>query len=199
MKPLLTDILYNGHLPAADNSNCTNSLCHSHNTKKPPCSGHLSVPANGHFWLHQTQVLPLNSGQNGRGPVLNQQDWAKNGWGHLKSGWGEEDSACAHAWQRSCKRRLWAFLPVIDDLPAFVLLISMVRSPPILLLPSSHSPPVPFLSYCPLPPALSKLTFSTLQFSPGPSHHSLTLMPLSPSLKALDRDPVTPSSHVSSI
>ena len=57
----------------------------------------------------------------------------------------------------------------------------MVRSPPILLLPSSHSPPVPFLCYCPLPPALSKLTFSTLQFSP-PSHHSLTLMPSSPSL-----------------
>ena len=102
------------------------------------------------------------------GPVLNQQDWAKNGWGHLKSGWGEEDSACAHAWQRSSKRRLCAFLPVIDDLPAFVLLISLVRSPPILLLPSSHSPPVPFLSYCPLPPALSKLTFSTLQFSPPP-------------------------------
>ena len=79
----------------------------------------------------------------------------------------------------------------IDDLPAFVLLISMVRSPPILLLPSSHSPPVPFLSYCPLPPALSKLTFSTSN-SP-PSHHSLTLMPSSPSLKALD--PVTPSPH----
>ena len=30
------------------------------------------------------------------GPVLNQQDLAKNGWGHLKSGWGEVDSVCAH-------------------------------------------------------------------------------------------------------
>ena len=45
VKPLLTDILYNGHLPATDNSNCTNSLCHSHNTKEaslqrtPLCSG----------------------------------------------------------------------------------------------------------------------------------------------------------------
>ena len=41
VEPLLTDILYNGHLPATDNSNCTNS----HNTKEaslqrtPLCSG----------------------------------------------------------------------------------------------------------------------------------------------------------------
>ena len=76
---------------------------------------------------------------------------------------------------------------MIDDLPAFVLLISMVRSPPILLLPSSHSPPVPFLSYCPLPPALSKLTFSTLQFSPlltTPSLLCLYLLPLKPSIQS---------------
>ena len=127
--------------------------------------------------------------------MLNQQDLAKNGWGHHKSGWGEVDSACAHAWHRSCKKTLSleaAFLPVIDDLPAFVLLISMVRSPLILLLPSSLSPPVPFLSYCP-PSFLPSL--SPPSNSP-PSHHSLTLMPLSPSLKALN--PVTPSPHVSS-
>ena len=123
------------------------------------------------------------------------QDLAKNGWGHLKSGWGEVDSACTHAWHRSCKKSLSfeaAFLPVIDDLPAFVLLISMVRSPLILLLPSSLSPPVPFLSYCPPP---SSPLFLHPPILP-PSHHSLTLMPSSPSLKALD--PVTPSPHVSS-
>ena len=45
VEPPITDILYNGHLPATDNSNCTNSLCHSHNTKEaslqrtPLCSG----------------------------------------------------------------------------------------------------------------------------------------------------------------
>ena len=106
VKPLLTDILYNGHLPATDNSNCTNSLCHSHNTKEaslqrtPLCSGErtLLTAPNSSF----TSELRTKWA----GPVLNQQDWAKNGWGHLKSGWGEEDSACAHAWQRSCKRRL---------------------------------------------------------------------------------------------
>ena len=126
-----------------------------------------------------------------------QQDLAKNGWGHHKSGWGEVDSACAHAWHRSCKKTLSleaAFLPVIDDLPAFVLLISMVRSPLILLLPSSLSPPVPFLSYCP-PSFLPSL--SPAPSNSPPSHHSLTLMPSSPSLKALN--PVTPSPHVSSI
>ena len=91
-----------------------------------------------------------------------------------------------------CKSLEAAFLPVIDGLPAFVLLISMVRSPPILLLPSSLSPPVPFLSYCPPP---SGPLFLHPPILP-PSHHSLTLMPSSPSLKALD--PVTPSPHVSS-
>ena len=129
--------------------------------------------------------------------MLNQQDLAKNGWGCLKSGWGEVDSACAHAWHRSCKKTLSleaAFLPVIDDLPAFVLPISMVRSPLILLLPSSLSPPVPFLSYC--PPSSGPLFLSTLQFSPLLTIPSLRLMPSSPSLKALD--PVTPSPHVSS-
>ena len=72
---------------------------------------------------------------------------------------------------------------MIDDLPAFVLLISMVRSRPILVLPSSHSPPVPFLSYCPLPPALSKLTFSTLNsppFSPLPHSYAFISFPKSP-------------------
>ena len=90
---------------------------------------------------------------------------------------------------RSCKSLEAAFLPVIDGLPAFVLLISMVRSPLILLLPSSLSPPVPFLSYCPPP---SGPLFLHPPILP-PSHHSLTLMPSSPSLKALD--PVTPSPH----
>ena len=71
----------------------------------------------------------------------------------------------------------------------------MMRSPAILLLPSSHSPPVPFLSYCPLPPALSKLTFSTLQFSPLIATPSLSYAFIS-FPKALD--PVTPSPHVSS-
>ena len=68
-------------------------------------------------------------------------------------------------------------MPVIDDLPAFVLLISMVRSPLILLLPSSFSPPVPFLSYCPLPLALS---FSTLQFSPFPHSYAFVFFPTCP-------------------
>ena len=71
-----------------------------------------------------------------------------------------------------------AFLPVIDDLPAFVLLISKVRRPPL-------SPPVPFLSYCPLPPALSYLLHPPIELFSPPSHHSLTLMPSSPSLKPL--------------
>ena len=49
VEPLLTDILYNGHLPATDNSNCTNSLCHSHNTKEaslqrtPLCFGERTL------------------------------------------------------------------------------------------------------------------------------------------------------------
>ena len=93
------------------------------------------------------------------GPVLNQQDLAKNGWGHLKSGWGEVDSACAHAWHRTGVVRAAAFLPVIDGLPAFVLLISMVRSPLILLFPLQCLSSLTAL----LLPALS---FSTLQFSP---------------------------------
>ena len=139
--------------------------------------------------------LTSELGTKWAGAVLNQQDLAKNGWGHLKSGWGEVDSTCAHAWHRSCKKTLSleaAFLPVIDDLPAFVLLISMVRSPLILLLPSSLSPSVPFLSYCPPP---SRPLFLHPPILP-PSHgHSLTLMPSSPSLNALD--PVTPSPHVS--
>ena len=129
--------------------------------------------------------------------MLNQQDLAKNGWGHLKSGWGEVDSACAHAWHRSCKKTLSleaAFLPVIDDLPAFVLLISMVRSPLILLLPSSLPLfPLQCLSTSPLLLALALFLHPPIL---PPSHHSLTPMPSSPSLKALD--PVTPSPHVSS-
>ena len=124
--------------------------------------------------------------------MLNQQDLAKNGRGHLKSGCGEVDSACTHAWHKKTLSLEAAFLPVIDDLPAFVLLISMVRSPLILLLPSSLSPPVPFFSYCPPP---SGPLFLHPPILP-PSHHSLTIMPSSPSLKALD--PVTPSPHVSS-
>ena len=72
------------------------------------------------------------------------------------------------------------------------MLISMVRSPLILLLPSSLSPPVPFLSYCP-PPSSPLFLHPQPPILP-PSHHSLTLMPSSPSLKALD--PVTPSPHV---
>ena len=116
------------------------------------------------------------------GPVLNQQDLAKNGWGHHKSGWGEVDSACARAWHRSCKKTLSleaAFLPVIDDLPAFVLLISMVKSPLILelLLPSSLSPPVPFLSYCP-PFFLPSL--SPPPFSPFPHSYAFVTFPKSP-------------------
>ena len=71
--------------------------------------------------------------------------------------------------------------------------LSMVRSPLIRLLPSSLSPPVPFLSYCCPPP--SGPLFLHPPILP-PCHHSLTLMPSSPSLKALD--PVTPSPHVSS-
>ena len=162
--------------------------------------------------------------------MLNQQDLAKNGWGHHKSGWGEVDSACAHAWHRSCLSLEAAFLPVIDDLPAFVLLISMVRSP--------HNPPPPFLSFpssafplllpplvsctrpylclylgggaenilCPTPKMKAEIRSGARDYCPPPScplflhppipppppsHHSLTLMPSSPSLKALN--PVTPS------
>ena len=113
--------------------------------------------------------------------MLNQQDLAKNGWGHLKSGWGEVDSACAHAWHRSCKSLEAAFLPVIDGLPAFVLLISMVRSPLILLLPSSLSPPVPFLSYCPpsFRPSLSPSSNSP-PFSPFPHSYAFVSFPKSP-------------------
>ena len=71
---------------------------------------------------------------------------------------------------------------MIDDLPAFVLLISMVRSPPILLLPSSHSPPVPFLSYCPLPPALSipSPPSNSPPFSPLPHSYAFISFPKSP-------------------
>ena len=117
--------------------------------------------------------------------MLNQQDLAKNGWGHLKSGWGEVDSACAHAWHRSCKKTLSleaAFLPVIDDLPAFVLLISMVRSPLILLLPSSLSPPVPFLSYCTPPSGPSSLSppSNSPPFSPFPHSYAFVTFPKSP-------------------
>ena len=82
------------------------------------------------------------------------------------------------------------------DLPAFVLLISMVKSPLILLLPSSLSPPVPFLSlYCPPP---SSPLFLHLPILP-PSHHSLTLMPSSPSLKLSIQSPPPPMFQVSSI
>ena len=56
VKPLLTDILYNGHLPAMDNSIVPTHFAIATIQKKPPCSGHLSVPANGHFWLHQSQI-----------------------------------------------------------------------------------------------------------------------------------------------
>ena len=117
--------------------------------------------------------------------MLNQQDLAKNGWGHLKSGWGEVDSACAHAWHRSCKNTLSleaAFLPVIDDLPASVLLISMVRSPLILLLPSSLSPPVPFLSYCPPPsgPLFLHPRIHSPPFSPSPHSYAFVFFPKSP-------------------
>ena len=74
VEPLLTDILYNGHLPATDNSNCTNSLCHSHNTKEaslqrtPLCSGKrtlLAVPNSN---------LTSELRTKWAGPVLNQQD-----------------------------------------------------------------------------------------------------------------------------
>ena len=126
--------------------------------------------------------------------MLNQQDLAKNGWGHLKSGWGLVDSACAHAWHRSCKKTLSleaAFLPVIDDLPAFVLPISMVRSPLILLLPSSLSPPVPFLSYC--PPPSGPLFLSTLQFSPfSPFPHSYAFVTFPKSPRARSSHPLPP-------
>ena len=118
------------------------------------------------------------------GPVLNQQDWAKNGWGHLKSGWGEVDSACAHAWQRVV-RRLWAWRQLSwysdDDLPAFVLLISMVRRLLILLLfpPPPHPP-----ALLPSPPSNSP------PFTPLPHSYAFVFLPKTP--------PVTTSPHVSS-
>ena len=74
VEPLLTDILYNGHLPATDNSNCTNSLCHSHNTKEaslqrtPLCSGERTL------FAAPNSNLTSELRTKWAGPVLNQQD-----------------------------------------------------------------------------------------------------------------------------
>ena len=81
MEPLLTDILYNGHLPAMYNINCTNSLCHSHNTEEASLALQTILAAPNSNLTSELRT-------KWAGPVLNQQDWAKNGWGHLKTGWG---------------------------------------------------------------------------------------------------------------
>ena len=116
--------------------------------------------------------------------MLNQQDLAKNGWDHLKSGWGEVDSACTRAWHKSCKKTLSlkaAFLPVIDDLPAFVLLINGEKSPnprpPFLSFPSSA-----FLLFILPPsfqPSLSPPSNSP-PFSPFPHSYAFVSFPKSP-------------------
>ena len=83
---------------------------------------------------------------------------------------------------------------MIDDLPAFLLLISINGE-------KSPNPPPPYLSFPSsafpllLPPSFRPSLSPPPDPILPPSYHSLTLMPSSPSLKALD--PVTPSPHVS--
>ena len=90
-----------------------------------------------------------------------------------------------------------AFLPVIDDLPTFVLLISMVRRLLILLLF-----PLQCLSSLTAPSLRPSLTFSTLQlnysppFSPLPHSYAFVSLPKTPPVKS--PSPPPPLAHVSS-
>ena len=78
-----------------------------------------------------------------------------------------------------------AFLPVVDDLPTFVLLISMVRRLLILLLF-----PLQCLSSLTAPSLRPSLTFSTLQlnysppFSPLPHSFAFVSLPKTPPVKS---------------
>ena len=86
-----------------------------------------------------------------------------------------------------------AFLPVIDDLPTFVLLISMVRRLLILLLF-----PLQCLSSLTAPSLRPSLTFSTLQlnysppFSPLPHSYAFVSLPKTPPVKSPFLSPPPP-------
>ena len=88
-----------------------------------------------------------------------------------------------------------AFLPVIDDLPTFVLLISMVRRLLILLLF-----PLQCLSSLTAPSLWPSLTFSTLQlnysvsppFSPLPHSYAFVSLPKTPPVKSPFLSPPPP-------
>ena len=86
-----------------------------------------------------------------------------------------------------------AFLPVIDDLPTFVLLISMVRRLLILLLF-----PLQCLSSLTAPSLRPSLTFSTLQlnysppFSPLPHSYAFVSLPKTPPVKSPSPPPPPP-------
>ena len=93
-----------------------------------------------------------------------------------------------------------AFLPVIDDLPTFVLLVSMVRRLLILLLF-----PLQCLSSLTAPSLRPSLTFSTLQlnysppFSPFPHSYAFVSLPKTPPVKSpFLPPPPPPPAHVSS-
>ena len=86
-----------------------------------------------------------------------------------------------------------AFLPVIDDLPTFVLLISMVRRLLILLLFSLQC-----LSSLTAPSLRPSLTFSTLQLnysppsSPLPHSYAFVSLPKTPPVKSPFLSPPPP-------